>query len=117
MPVYSGKFQYQDEAGTVLAQGPCQAAFENGGCMITPAGGTPLAFDLGDVDRVAPGEWDFQLFLYTGRTLLLKQFGAAFSQMAGELTAAWRDRTIECLLLEDLQEIDRYTGNANGTPS
>jgi len=117
MSVYPGKVQYLDEAGAMLAQGPCQATFQDGGCIVTPAAGTPLAFDLGDVDRIAPAEWDIQLFLYTGRSLALKQFGAAFSQMAGELTAAWRDRTIACLLLEDLQEIDRYTGNANGVPA
>ena len=117
MPVYSGKFQYLDEAGAVLAQGPCQATLQDGGCIVTPAGGTPLAFDLGDVDRIAPAEWEIQLFLYTGRSLVLKQFGAAFSELAAELTSEWRDRTTACLLLEDLQEIDRYTGNANGAPA
>ncbi|MEO8591916.1 MAG: hypothetical protein ABI759_01215 [Candidatus Solibacter sp.] len=118
MPAYSGKFQYLDEAGATLQQGPCQVSIgEDGACIVTPAGGTPLAFDLGDVDRIAPGEWDLQLFLYTGRTLVLQQFGAAFSHLAGDLLAAWRDRTVQCLLLEDMQEIDRYTGAANGVPA
>ncbi len=35
--------------------------------------------------------------------------------MAREFLAAWRDRTVRCLLLEDLDEIARYNGAANGT--
>jgi len=116
MPAYPGKFQYAGESGEILGQGPCQVSFDAEACVVTPAGGTPLAFDLGDVDQTAPGEWDLQLALYTGRTVTLKQFGAAFSDMARELLAAWRDRTVQCLLLEDLEEIGRYTGVANGTP-
>jgi hypothetical protein len=117
MPAYSGKFQYTDEHGGVLSQGPCNLSFEAETCVVTPAGGTPLAFDLGDVDCTAPGEWDLRLTLYTGRTVTLRQFGAAFSDMARELLAAWRDRTVQCLLLEDLEELGRYLGMANGAPA
>ena len=116
MPAYSGKFQYTGEHGENLNQGPCQVSFDQETCVVTPAGGTPLAFDLGDVDRTIPGEWDLQLALYTGRTLTLKQFGAAFTSMAGELLAAWRDRTVQCMLLEDLEETGRYQGAADGAP-
>ena len=115
MPAYSGKYQYLDEAGATLQQGPCQLKFEEGTCIVTPAGATPLAFDLGDVDRTVPAEWDLQLCLYTGRIVVLKQFGAAFSRMAEELLAAWRDRSVQCMLLEDLEEIARYQGAASGT--
>ncbi len=117
MPAYSGKYQYLDAAGGTTEQGPCQLSFDAGSCTITPAGGTPLAFDLGDADRATPAEWDLQLALYGGRTVVLKQFGAAFSRMSEELLAAWRDRTVECLLLEDLEEIARYQCAANGTPA
>jgi hypothetical protein len=116
MPAYSGKFQYTGEHGENLSQGPCQVSFDQETCVVTPAGGTPLAFDLGDVDKTVPGEWDLQLALYTGRTVTLKQFGASFSNMAGELIAAWRDRTVQCLLLEDLEEVGRYAGSANASP-
>src|ERR1043166_8826475 len=116
MPAYSGKFQYTGEHGENLNQGPCQVSFDQEPCVVTPAGGTPLAFDLGDVDRTIPGEWDLHLALYTGRTLTLKQFGAAFTSMAGELLAAWRDRTVQCMLLEDLEETGRYQGAADGAP-
>ncbi len=43
MPAYSGKYQYLDEAGATLHQGPCQLKFEEGTCVVTPAGATPLA--------------------------------------------------------------------------
>ena len=115
MPVWSGKFQYLDAAGAALSQGPCQFQHDQETAVVTPAGGTPIAFDLGDVDRVTPGDWDLHLALYTGHTVVLRQFGASFSDMAREFLAAWRDRTVQCLLLEDLEEIARYDGEANGT--
>src|SRR5215468_7826106 len=103
MPAYSGKFAYEGNPA------PCQVSFDSETCIITPATGEPLAFDLGDVDRFSPGEWEVQLTLSTGRTITLRQFGAAFSDMSRELLAAWRDRTVQCLLLEDLEEVGRYT--------
>jgi len=117
MPVWSGKFQYLDASGGVLSQGPCQFQFEKETAVVTPAGAAPVAFDLGDVDRIQPGEWEMGLQLYTGNTLTLRQFGASFSDMAREFTAAWRDRTVACLLLEDLEEIARYNGAANQAPA
>lgn len=117
MPAYSGKYHYLDERGGTLGQGPCQVTFDPETCIVTPAAGAPLAFDLGDVDRVIPAEWDLQLVLYTGHTVQLRQFGASFSRMSEELVAAWRDRTVTCLLLEDMDETGRYTGLANGTPA
>lgn len=112
MPAYAGKFQYLEESGGELQQGSCQLSFDEETCIVTPASGNPIAFDLGDVDRVVPNGWDLQLTLYTGRVLNLRQFGAAFSGMSGELVAAWRDRTVQCLLLEDLEEVARYNGTA-----
>ena len=117
MPSYSGRYQYLDASAVPQSQGPCQVAFDATTCIVTPAGSTPLAFDLGDIDSAAPGEWDLGLVLYTGHTLVLRQFGAAFSRMCEELLAAWRDRTVQCLLLEDLQELARYEGAANGGPA
>ena len=110
MPAYSGNFQYLDENGAVLSQGPCQFRLDTETAIVTPASGAAIAFDLGDVDRAVPGEWDFQLFLYTGRRIELKQFGPAFGKLSEDLLTAWRDRTVRCLLLEDLEEVKRYTG-------
>ena len=112
MPVYSGKYRYLDEKGAPLGEGPCQLSFDEETCLAAPASGAPLAFDLGDVDRTAAGEWDLRLTLYTGRRLELRQFGPAFGRMSQELLAAWRERTVRCLLLEDLEEIARYEGVA-----
>jgi hypothetical protein len=64
------------------------------------------------VDRAVSGEWNFELTLFTGRRLELQQFGPAFSGMREELVAAWRDRTVRCLLLEDLEEVARYSATA-----
>ena len=112
MPAYSGKFQYLDPAGAVAGQGACQFRFDKETAVLTPAAGTPIAFDLGDVDRAVRHDWDCELTLFTGRRVQLRQFGAAFSTMAEELIAAWRDRTVRCLLLEDLEEVARYGGTA-----
>lgn len=117
MPVWSGKFQYLDAGGAPLSQGPCQFQFDPETAVVAPAGDTPIAFDLGDVDQLAPAEWDLKLTLYTGHCIVLKQFGASFQDMSREFLAAWRDRTVRCLLLEDLEEIERYNGAANGAPA
>jgi hypothetical protein len=112
MPSYSGKFQYLDASGAASSQGPCQFRFDKETAVLTPGSGTPVAFDLGDVDRAVKHDWDFELTLFTGRRIRLQQFGAAFSTMSEELLAAWRDRTVRCLLLEDLEEVARYTATA-----
>jgi len=112
MPAYSGKFHYLDDQENTVSQGPCQFRFDAETAIVTPSGATPIAFDLGDVDRAVTGEWEFTLTLFTGRRLVLRQFGAAFGRMSEELVAAWRDRTVRCLLLEDLTEAGRYLGMA-----
>jgi hypothetical protein len=112
MPAYSGKFQYLDASGAVSGQGPCQFRFDKETVILTPASGAAIAFDLGDVERAVKHDWDFELTLFTGRRIQLKQFGAAFSTMSEELLAAWRDRTVQCLLLEDLEEVARYSAVA-----
>ena len=117
MPAYSGKFQYLDAGGAPIQQGACEITFNPTACALTPAAGTPVAFDLGDVDVVAPGEWDLALRLYTGRQIQLRQFGPAFGRLCEELLGAWRNRTVECLLLEDLKEVARFQAAVNGTPA
>jgi hypothetical protein len=117
MPAYSGKFQYLDEAGASLQQGPCELSFDEETCTITPPSGLPVTFDLGDVDAVEPGEWEIALRLCGGAKTVLRQFGPAFDRMVEELLAAWRDRTVRCLLLEDLEELARFSGVAAGIPA
>jgi hypothetical protein len=88
-------------------------SFDSETCVVTPGSGRPFAFDLGDIDSAAPGEWDMTLTLYTGRALILQQFGAAFGRMRDELVSAWRDRTARCLLLGDLPEVARFDAAVN----
>src|SRR5580704_11146743 len=112
MPAYSGKFQYLDTSGVATSEGHCQFRFDQETVILTPASGVPIACDLGDVDRAVQHDFDLELSLFTSRRIQLRQFGAAFTTMCEELLAAWRDRTVECLLLEDLEEVARYTGTA-----
>jgi hypothetical protein len=111
MPSFSGKYEYRDEQGAVVAQSAAQFSFDTETAILTPPQGSPLAFDLGDIDRFTPGEWDLELTLYTGRSLKLRQFGSAFGQLSEGLLAAWRDRMVRCLLLEDMEEVARFQGN------
>ncbi len=112
MAAYSGRFEYRDAHGAVVVDGTCQLHFEGETCTVTPGTGRAITFDLGDVDEATPGDWDLTLRLYTGCELRLKQFGPAFEKMREELLEAWRERTVQCLLLEDLEEIARYAGSA-----
>ena len=113
MPSYSGKFHYSSDP---VREGPCQLSFTAETCTVTPSSGTAISFDLGDVDVAVRNEWDLELTLFTGRHVTLRQFGPAFDRMAGEFIAAWRDRTIRCLLLEDLEPVGAFPCTAAITP-
>lgn len=110
MSAYSGKFHYTGAAGETISQGPCQLTFDKEKCSVTPSGALPISFDLGDIDTLNCGEWELQFNLFTGKSIALRQFGPAFGRMAQELSAAWRDRIVQCLLLEDLEEAGRFNG-------
>lgn len=71
-------------------------------------GASPLAFDLGDVGVVSPGDYELALTLDTGRRPLLTQFGKAFQNLSHDLLEAERARLVRCLLVGDLPEIARY---------
>jgi len=117
MPAYSGRFQYLDEGGKAQQPAPCEASFDEETCTLTASSGEPVVFDLGDVDRASPGTWDITLDLYTGRRIVLSHFGPAFDRFAAELLEAWRNRTVRCMLLEDLEEVARFNGVAAGAPA
>jgi hypothetical protein len=112
MPSFSGKFQYCDSDGTASQSGLCQVTFDAETLTLTPQGGTPLALDLGDIDLFAAGEYDLKLTLYTGKKVLLNQFGRNFQNLTHDLLEAYRARLVQCLLLEDLEEIARFDGVA-----
>jgi hypothetical protein len=112
MPTFSGKFQYLNPDGTALQAGPCRVSFEGETVTLTPTSGAPLAFDLGDIDIFIPGDYELTLTLYTGKKILLNQFGKTFQNLCHDLLEAHRQRLLQCLLLEDLEEIARFDGFA-----
>ena len=77
-----------------------------------PEKGSQLAFDLGDIDTFFPADYQLSLKLYTGKTILLSQFGKTFQNLWHDLLESYRSRLIQCLLLEDLEEITRFDGFA-----
>jgi len=111
MGQFSGKYQYLDADKQPLQEGSCRVQFDAQTFTLTPDSGAPLAFDLGDLDAVTAADWEVRLPLYTGRALLLKQLGKNFDNLAHDLLEAFRHRTIQCLLLEDMQEMERFPGN------
>ena len=110
MPTFSGKFQFSDSEGTASQGGPCRLSFEAETLTLTPTTGTPLTLDLGDIDVFLPGEYELALTLYTGKKILLNQFGKTFQNLCRDLLEAYRKRLLQCLLLEDLEEISRFEG-------
>ncbi len=108
MPTFSGKFQYLNTDGTALQGGPCRLAFETDTLTLTPPSGAPLAFDLGDIDVFVAGDYELTLTLFTGKKILLNQFAKAFQNLCHDLLEAYRKRLVQCLLLEDLEEITRF---------
>ena len=96
-----------------MQAGPCRLAFEAETMALTPASGAPLAMDLGDIDIfLLPGDYELTLTLYTGKKILLNQFGKTFQNLCHDLLEAYRKRLLQCLLLEDLEEITRFEGSA-----
>jgi hypothetical protein len=107
MPDFHGKFQYSGN-GT---EGACRVEFDAEKFTLTPDSSPPLVFDLGDLDAVIAVDYEIKLPLYTGNTLVLRQFGKAYETLAHDLLDAYRKRTLQCLLLEDLEEVERFNGN------
>jgi hypothetical protein len=111
MSDFSGKFQYLAAGGSVTQEGPCRAQFDTRTFTLTPDSGAPLVCDLGDFDSITAADWEIRLPLYTGSTLVLRQFGKVYETLSHDLLEAYRKRTIQCLLLEDMEEITRFNGN------
>ncbi len=105
-----GKFQYIAQGGTVAQEGTCRVRFDAQTLTLSPASGAALVFDLGDLDAVTAADWEIRLPLYTGRTIVLRQLGKAYDTFAHDLLEAYRNRTVQCLLLEDMGEIARFSG-------
>lgn len=111
MADFSGKFQYLAAGGAVSQEGACQVHFDRQTFTLAPDSGAPIVCDLGDVDSIVAADWEIKLPLYTGNAILLRQFGKAYETLSHDLLEAFRQRTLECLLLEDLEEVARFDGN------
>lgn len=110
MSDFSGKFQYLASGGSVTQQGAFRAQFDAQTFTLTPDSGAAMAFDLGDLDAVIASDWEIGLPLYTGNSIRLRQLGKAYETVAHDLLEAYRNRALQCLLLEDLQEVARFPG-------
>ena len=107
---FSGKFQYLDHTGAAVQGGSCRLTIEDDNLRLIPEKGQPLVLDLGDIDVFSPGDYELSLKLYTGKTIVLHQFGKAFQNLCHDLLDAFRNRLVQCLLLEDLEEVERFEG-------
>lgn len=110
MSTFEAKFQYLNSSGAPTQEGACRSQFDAQTFTLTPESGAPMAFDLGDIDAVVAADWEIRLPLYTGNTILLRQMGRAYETLAHDLLEAYRNRALQCLLLEDMQEVARYNG-------
>jgi hypothetical protein len=110
MTSFAGKFEYLDQRGTAVHGGVCRLTIEDANLRLIPERGQPLVLDLGDIDIFSPGDYQLLLKLYTGKTIVLNQFGKVFQNLYHDLLDAYRDRLVQCLLLEDLEEIERFDG-------
>jgi hypothetical protein len=115
MSDFQGKFQYLAQGGATAQEGACRIQWDAQTLTLTPTAGAALAFDLGDLDAVTAAEWEIRLPLYTGRTIVLRQLGKSYETLAHDLTKAYRNRTVECLLLEDMAEVARFSGTFEWT--
>jgi hypothetical protein len=107
---FAGKCHYLNAQGSPLQAGPCRISFDDEALTLTPVSGSPVVFDLGDIEAFLPGDYELSLTLYTGDKLALNQFGKAFQDLTHHLRQAYFQRLVRCLLLEDLQEIARFDG-------
>lgn len=110
MTSFSGKFQYLEQTGAAIQSGSCRLTIEDANLRLIPEKGQPLVLDLGDIDVFSPGDYQLSLKLYTGKTIVLNQFGKTFQNLCHDLLEAYRNRLVQCLLLEDLEEIERFEG-------
>jgi hypothetical protein len=112
MPSFTGKFRYQGSDGALIQAGPCTLTFDEETLTLVPVAGAPIALDLGDIDAFTAGDYDLTLALYTKASIILDHIGKTFQNLCHDFLEAYRKRLVQCLLLEDLEEIARFEGYA-----
>ncbi len=110
MNSFSGTFEYLDPAGSVIQSGACSLTIDGADFRLIPETGPALAMDLGDIDIFSPGDYRISLKLYTGKSIALSRLGKTFQNLCREFQEAYHRRLLQCLLLEDLEEIGRFDG-------
>jgi hypothetical protein len=78
MPSFSGQYESVDARGGHAGAGPCELTFDRETLAVAPANGSPLAFDLGDVDSVTAADYRLTVRLYTGAMVVFFGLGKAF---------------------------------------
>jgi len=111
MSEFSGSFQYLSSSGNVRLEGACRVEHDETTLSIVPETGAAITLDFGDIDSLLAADHQVRMPLYTGSLIVLQAFGKQYPKLASELLAAFRERTLKCLLLEDLEEIARYGAN------
>ncbi|HEY3927579.1 MAG TPA: zinc ribbon domain-containing protein [Candidatus Koribacter sp.] len=108
---YHGSFEHAAANGELQQQGECRVQVETELLTVSPDLATPIVFDLGDIDAIHAERFQVRLALYTGATITLKQLGRDFDPFVHELLPKFRDRIAKCLLVGDLEEVDRFEGS------
>jgi hypothetical protein len=109
MPHFAGRFEFLEQRRGAVRAGACELQFDERTVTIV-SDGPPLAFDLGDIDRLESGEYEIRLSLYDGHDVVLTRFAKAFQDLDRQLREAYRDRLVQCLLVSDLDEVARFAG-------
>jgi len=108
MSDFKGSFQYLSSTRSVRAEGPCRVEHDDATLSIVPEAAAAITLDFGDLDGFLAQDYAIRLPIYTGSALVLREFGKAYPKLASELLSAYRERMLNCLLLEDMEEISRY---------
>ncbi|ABF39692.1 hypothetical protein Acid345_0687 [Candidatus Koribacter versatilis Ellin345] len=111
MADFHGSFEYAGPDRAVRQQGNCRIQIDPELFTCSPDLGTPIVFDLGDIDAIHTERFTIRIALYTGSTLTLNQLGRDMQPLISDLMPKFRDRMAKCLLVGDLEEVDRFEGS------
>jgi hypothetical protein len=110
MADFNGNFQYLAADGRATQEGDCRVQLDAETLTVVPVAAPPIAVELGDLTGVVAANFQVRLPIYSGQTLVLRQFGQAYERLGYELLEAYRNRTVQCMLLADMPEMARFPG-------
>jgi hypothetical protein len=112
MATFSGSYTPISAQGVAGQPLSCRLEFDKETLTLVPVSGPSLSIDLGDIDEFTPQDYELALTLYSGEKIHLSKFGKTFQDLTHDLLEAYRGRLVQCLLLNDLEEVDRFEGVA-----